>query len=109
MSDVKSTHWDFHAYDRTVVDHVWNLGQIVAGNDDALWRKDEFGAWMHRLEYGNRNSQFGWEIYDPNLEGMSFGLRGLRPMQWENYQDKIAFEEAPSVTADGLRNARRLL
>lgn len=102
------TDWNFHAYERTVVDHVWSLGQPVQGNDDALWRKDEFGAWMHRLEYGNRNSQFGWEIYDPNLMGMDFGLRMLRPLQWQNYQDKVAFEETPKVTADGLRNTRML-
>ena len=109
MSSPDSTEWDFHTYERTVVDHVWNLAQTVQGNDEALWRKDECGAWMYRLEYGNRNSQFGWEIYDPNLIGMDFGLRGLRPLQWENYQDKIAFEGLPKVSADGLRNARQLL
>ena len=109
MTPPEETQWDFHAYDRTVIDYVWSLAQPVAGNDDALWRKDEFGAWIHRLEHGNRNSQFGWEIYDPNIAGMDFGMRTLRPLQWQNYQDKVAFEESPRVTADGLRNSRRLL
>jgi hypothetical protein len=65
----EETHWNFFRYEREVVDHVWSLGQTVQGNDDALWRKDEHGAWMHRLEYGNRNSQFGWEIFDPSEAG----------------------------------------
>ncbi len=109
MADAPQTDWDYPAYDRTVIDHVWSLAQEVSGNDAGLWRKDEFGAWMHRLEYGNRRSQFGWEIYDPNISGSSFGLRTLRPMQWQNYQDQIAFVESPKISADGLRNARRLL
>jgi hypothetical protein len=109
MATAEETHWDFPAYDKQIIDHVWSLAQPVSGNDDALWRKDEFGAWMHRLEYGNRKSQFGWEVYDPNILGADFGLRTLRPLQWQNYQDMIAFETAPKVTADGLRNSRRLL
>jgi hypothetical protein len=109
MITPEETQWDYPSYERTVIDHVWTLAQVIPGNDDALWRKDEFGAWMHRLEYGNRRSQFGWEIYDPNITGSSFGLRTLRPMQWQNYQDQIAFAEAPKVSADGLRNVRRLL
>ena len=36
--------WD--GYDREVVDRVWTLAQIIPGNDAALWRKDEFGAWL---------------------------------------------------------------
>jgi hypothetical protein len=107
MNPPEQTHWECHAYEREVIDHVWSLAQSVAGNDAALWRKDEFGAWIHRLEYGRRSSQFGWEIYDPNLGGM--GLQALRPLHWQNYLDKIAFQDTMRVTADGLRNVRKLL
>ncbi|MBP7948392.1 MAG: hypothetical protein KA004_01965 [Verrucomicrobiales bacterium] len=109
MPPPEETRWDFHAYDRTVVDAVWANAQPVVGNDAALWRKDECGAWIHRLEYGSRSSQFGWEIYDPNLAPSQFGLAALRPLQWQNYLDKVAFENAFRMTADGLRNVRRLL
>lgn len=109
MPTPEETRWDFHAYDRTVLDQIWQLAQAVTGNDDVLWRKDEFGAWINRLEYGNRHSQFGWEIYDPSLSGGDFGLRSLRPLQWQNYLDKVAFEDTPRVTADGLRNSRKLI
>jgi hypothetical protein len=30
-------------------------------------------------------------------------------MQWQNYQDQIAFVEAPKISAEGLRNVRKLL
>ena len=39
---------------------------------------------------------------------MDCGLRGLRPLQWENHQDKIAFEGLPKVSAEGLRNTQQL-
>lgn len=104
-----ATDWTAHSYDREVVDRVWGMAQTVPGNDGALWRKDEFGAWMHRLEYGRRHSEFGWEIYDP-APGLSGGaLPVLRPLQWMNFLDLLASATQSRVTADGLRNTRRLL
>jgi len=104
-----ATDWTAHSYDREVVDRVWATSQTVPGNDPALWRKDEFGAWMHRLEYGRRHSEFGWEIYDPapGLNGSSLSV--LRPLQWLNYLDLLASATQSRITADGLRNTRRLL
>jgi hypothetical protein len=38
------------------------------------------------------------------------GVANLRPMQWQNYLDfMVADRMRSSVTADGLRNARRLV
>jgi hypothetical protein len=97
-------------YDRFVVEQVWGLAQPVPGNDPALWRKDEHGAWMHRLEYRNRRSQFGWEIVDLAYSMRRAGVETLRPMHWENYLDFMVAERRRSViTADGLSNARRLI
>ena len=47
-------------YDAEVIRRVWSLAQVVPGNDPEVWRKDEFGAWIHRREYRNRHSEFGW-------------------------------------------------
>ncbi len=97
-------------YDREVLDRVWALAQSVAGNDPALWRKDEHGAWMHRMEYGNRHSQFGWEIADCGSFIRRVGVSSLRAMQWQNYLDwMVANRHVAAVTADGLSNTRRLL
>ena len=69
MEDV--TDWSSAGYDRDVIDRVWRQAAEIAGNDPALWRKDECGAWIYRLDYGRRHSDFGWEIHDPTV-----GLRG---------------------------------
>lgn len=97
-------------YDREVLDRVWALAQVVPGNDPALWRKDDHGAWMHRMEYGNRHSQFGWEVADCGSYVRRVGVSSLRAMQWQNYVDWMVANRAGAVmTADGLNNARRLL
>jgi hypothetical protein len=97
-------------YDREVVERVWVYAQAIPGNDAAVWRKDEFGAWIHRGDYGNRHSEFGWEIAECGYRMRGQGLAALRPMQWQNYLDfMVADRLKASVTADGLRNARRLV
>ncbi|MCA1964328.1 MAG: hypothetical protein LDL31_10325 [Prosthecobacter sp.] len=97
-------------YSREVVEQVWQLAQTVPGNDPAVWRKDEHGAWLHRREYRNRNSEFGWEIADLGYRMRSLGLASLRPMQWQNHVDfLVAARHQAVITADGLRNTRRLL
>ena len=104
-----ATDWTAHSYEREVVDRVWSTAHAVAGNDEALWRKDEHGAWIYRLDYGRRHSDFGWEIYDPVPGLNGSGISALRPLQWMNYLDLIASTTQSRITADGLRNTRRLL
>lgn len=96
-------------YERGVIDTVWNYAAVIVGNDPDLWRKDESGAWIHRHDYGRRRSEFGWEICDLNPGRGGGGVAALRPMQWQNYLDQIAAMTQSRVTADGLRNARKLL
>jgi len=109
MSEPLSSH-SAEGYDIEVVRSVWSLAQVIPGNDPEVWRKDEFGAWIHRADYRNRHSDFGWEIADYGYSRRSMGLASLRPMQWLNYLDfMVAARNQAVVTADGLRNARRLL
>jgi hypothetical protein len=97
-------------YDRDVIERVWQLAQVIPGNDSAVWRKDEFGAWIHRSDYRNRHSEFGWEIADCGYRMRTFGIQALRPMQWQNHVDfLVAARNQAVVSADGLRNARRLI
>jgi hypothetical protein len=97
-------------YDREVIERVWALAQTVPGNDPELWRKDEQGAWIHRLEYRNRRSQFGWEIADYGYYLRRTGVASLRPLQWQNHLDfQVAARNRSVITADGLNNVRRLL
>ncbi|MBX7208188.1 MAG: hypothetical protein K1X78_07755 [Verrucomicrobiaceae bacterium] len=102
---------DFESgYEREVVERVWSLAQTVANNDPSVWRKDESGAWMHRQAYRNRHSEFGWEIANISFSSRGAGIASLRPMQWQNYVDfMVAARTGSAVTAEGLKNVRRLL
>ncbi len=99
-----------NGYDREVINRVWAYAQAVPGNDPAVWRKDEFGAWIHRADYGNRGSEFGWEIAECGYRLRGQGVAALRPMQWQNYLDfMVADRLRAAVSADGLHNVRRLV
>lgn len=73
------------AYDRDVIRSIWEFSEVVTGNDPDLWRKDEFGNWIYRLDYGRRSSEFGWEIFDPGVGRHSQGVYAMRPMQWQSF------------------------
>ncbi len=103
--EVEISSWEPQSHAREICDRAWENGEVVAGNDPVLWRKDEFGAWIHRLDYGNRRSDYGWELLD---RGSASGVMA-RPLQWQNYVDQVAAHTQSRVTAAGLRNTRRLL
>lgn len=72
--------------EQNIINAVWSKGIIVEGMDSSLVRKDPCGAWIMRNQYGNRESDYGWEIdhvYPVSLGGDD-QIDNLRPMQWEN-------------------------
>ena len=52
----------------------------------AEWRQDVAGAYMKWSEYGNRDSEFGWEIDHivPESLGGTDDLSNLQAMHWAN-------------------------
>lgn len=97
-------------FDQQMIEHVWSLAQPVPGNDASVWRKDVHGAWIHRQDYHNRHSQFGWEIAELGFYTRRAGVEALRPLHWQNYVDfMVAARNTAVVTADGLNNVRKLL
>lgn len=108
-ADSQAAAFRYRGFPREVVDRVWTLGSPVEGNDPELWRKDEFGAWLHRLDYGNRHSEFGWEIVESRDAGPCMGVAALRPIHWQNYLEQVTASRGSRITADGLRNTRQLL
>lgn len=80
-----------------VVRRVWNKAHIVPGIDPNIQRKDACGAWIKWSDYGNTNSQFGWEIdhIKPKRMGGSDDLPNLQPLQWRNNRAK---SDNPSVS-----------
>lgn len=88
------------------IQKVWEKGVKVSSNAPAEWRKDECGAWIKRDHYGNRKSQYGWEI-DHISPGGSDTISNLRPLQWENNVDKSDGRLKCNVTAVGTKNGKK--
>jgi hypothetical protein len=74
------------AFTDLLVQLVWLKASAVPGYDASKFRKDACGAWMARDQYGNRDSQYGWEIdhIRPVSLGGNDSILNLRPLQWRN-------------------------
>lgn len=89
-----------------IIQEVWEKAQIVSDNDPNVWRKDQCGAWIGRGFYGNRNSQYGWEI-DHISPGDEDDLSNLRPLQWENNTSKSDERLTCPISSSGINNKRK--
>jgi len=87
------------------IESVWRKASPMQGNDPAHWRKDRCGAWIDRKQYGNRQSQYGWEIDHMNPNGGD-GFANLQPLHWENNAAKSDGPHTCAVTASGVNNVR---
>lgn len=65
---------------------VWVVREIVAGLDPNEYRLDRYGCMIRWSEYGNRNSQFGWELDHiiPEDKGGKDILENFQALHWRN-------------------------
>ena len=65
---------------------AWVAANEVPGHDPHLVRKDACGAWIQWDHYGNRGSDWGWEVdhITPVSKGGGDGLLNLRALHWKN-------------------------
>jgi len=89
------------------VQQVWDKGAIVSNNDPNILRKDECTAWIKRDAYGNRQSQFGWEIDHIDGNANNNLLTNLRPLQWENDAAHLKGPLTCLIVSQGAKNVRQ--
>ena len=87
---------------------VWSKGAVVEGFEPVLWRKDDYGAWIARLRYGDHQSKYGWEIKRISSNGPDT-VPNLRPLQWQNCLENDDGKIMYRVTAEGAKNISKTI
>ena len=77
-------------FEQSKVDEVWEKGRTIRNYDPEIWRFDVCGSVMKRSEYGNTDSDHGWEIdhIRPVAKGGTDDLRNLQPLYWKTNREK---------------------
>ena len=65
------------------IERVWNKGKPIPGRDPDVMRQDQCSTPMKKDDYGNRDSDYGWEIDHINPKG-SDNISNLQPLNWKN-------------------------
>jgi hypothetical protein len=90
MARLPNTNVSGGGFSQTTIDSVWSKALIVVGYNSNVYRKDSCGAWIQKSEYGNTNSDYGWEVDHnyPVVLGGTDSLDNLLPLHWKNNRGK---------------------
>ncbi len=78
------------SFDQLIILYIWSKATIVPKHDQNEIRKDRCGAWIKFTDYGNVDSDYGWEIdhVKPVARGGTDDLKNLQPLHWRNNRGK---------------------
>lgn len=90
------------------IEEAWNKADVAEGNNPDIFRKDYAGAWIRKSDYGNRNSEYGWEVDHlcPLSMNGTYDIGNLYPLHWKNNLAKA--DNFPdwktTISSEGSRN-----
>ncbi len=92
------------SFDDETKNKIWSKGEKIYPNDPSNWRKDQCEAYINWKQYGNRDSDYGWEIDHIDCDRNNNELSNLRPLQWKNNLDKGDGKLKCNITSSGIIN-----
>ncbi len=67
-------------------EQVWAKAHFISAQHEKHgYRRDDYGNLMRFQDYGNRNSEYGWEKEHviPASRGGSNAIANIRPLHWQ--------------------------
>jgi 5-methylcytosine-specific restriction endonuclease McrA len=79
-----STDQNGNSFCQTTVERVWSKATTLFLRDSNETRQDKYGNVIKFSAYGNRTSEYGWEIdhSKPVKKGGKSHINNLQPLHW---------------------------
>ena len=89
---------------------IWERARVIPNFDPRVYRKDIYGAWIKRDEYGMREMSLslGWIIITLHASEQGSESEELIPVQWQNATAHLEGFKLGVITASGIINTKVL-